>query len=74
MSLLKKIKWLGHAGFKIEGDKIIYIDPFQIKESEKADIILITHEHYDHCSPEDVAKIQKESTVIVTIDSCLSKL
>ena len=74
MSLLKKIKWLGHAGFKIEGDKIIYIDPFQIKEREKADIILITHEHYDHCSPEDVAKIQKESTVIVTIDSCLSKL
>ena len=74
MSLLKKIKWLGHSGFKIEGDKVIYIDPFQIKDSEKADIILITHEHYDHCSPEDIAKIQKDSTVIVTIDSCLSKL
>lgn len=74
MSLLKKIKWLGHSGFKIEGDKIIYIDPFQIKENDKADVILITHEHYDHCSPEDVAKIQKKSTVIVTIESCQSKL
>lgn len=74
MSLLNKIKWSGHAGFKIEGEKVIYIDPFQIKESEKADIILITHEHYDHCSPEDVKKIQKEDTVIVTIESCLSKL
>ncbi|MEQ8188734.1 MAG: MBL fold metallo-hydrolase [Candidatus Eremiobacterota bacterium] len=74
MSLLKHIKWLGHAGFKIKGEKVIYIDPFQIGEDEKADIILITHEHYDHCSPEDVAKIQKESTVFVTIDSCMPKL
>jgi len=74
MSLLKHIKWLGHAGFKIKGEKVIYIDPFQIGEDEKADIILITHEHYDHCSPEDIAKIQKESTVFVTIDSCTSKL
>jgi len=73
-NLLKKIKWLGHAGFKIEGDKVIYIDPFQINDSEKADIILITHEHYDHCSPEDVENIQKDSTVIITIDSCLEKL
>ena len=72
--LLKKIKWLGHASFKIEGEKIIYIDPYEINESDKGDIILITHEHYDHCSPEDVSKIQKESTVIVTIASAASKL
>lgn len=72
--LLKKIKWLGHASFKIETDKIIYIDPYEIEEKEKADLILITHEHYDHCSPEDIKKIIKIDTVIVTISSAASKL
>jgi L-ascorbate metabolism protein UlaG (beta-lactamase superfamily) len=65
--VIKNITWLGHDGFLIKGDgKAIVIDPFQVKESEPADIILVTHEHYDHCSPEDIKKIQKESTVIVT--------
>ncbi|RJR12094.1 MBL fold metallo-hydrolase [Candidatus Parcubacteria bacterium] len=72
--LLKKIKWLGHASFKIETDKIIYIDPYEIEEKEKADLILITHEHYDHCSPEDIKKIIKNDTAIVTISSAASKL
>ncbi len=72
--LLKKIKWLGHASFKIETDKIMYIDPYEIEEKEKADLILITHEHYDHCSPEDIKKIIKNDTSIVTISSAASKL
>lgn len=72
--LLNKIKWLGHAGFKIETDKIIYIDPYEIKSQDKADLILITHEHYDHCSPEDIMKIIKDDTVIVTITSSAEKL
>lgn len=67
------ITWLGHDTMKIKGpavpagdQKVIYIDPFQLKRgAEAADIILITHEHYDHCSPEDVAKITKKDTVIV---------
>ena len=63
----KNIKWLGHAGFAINAlDKIIIIDPFQIKEIVPADIILITHSHYDHCSVEDIDKIKKSNTVIVT--------
>jgi len=59
--------WLGHASFGITGNgKTVYIDPFQIKGgSPKADIILITHDHFDHNSPEDIAKIAKSSTVIV---------
>ena len=63
----KNIKWLGHAGFAINAlDKIIIIDPFQIKKIVPADIILITHSHYDHCSVEDIDKIKKSNTVIVT--------
>ena len=72
--LLNKITWLGHSSFKLTGDKIIYIDPFQIKEEEKADIILITHEHFDHYSPEDVEKIKKENTIIVTTPVTAEKI
>ncbi|NMB66959.1 MBL fold metallo-hydrolase [Candidatus Woesearchaeota archaeon] len=63
--------WLGHSGFLIKTDKIIYIDPYQINEnSEKADIIFITHSHYDHCSFEDIKKIVKKNTkIILTADS-----
>ncbi len=74
-NMLKNIKWLGHAGFAINAlDKIIVIDPFQIKEIVPADIILITHSHYDHCSVKDIAKIKKPDTVIVTEAESAEKL
>ncbi|MCG2829427.1 MAG: MBL fold metallo-hydrolase [Desulfobacteraceae bacterium] len=73
--MLKNIKWLGHSGFAINAhDKIIVIDPFQIKEIVPADIILITHSHYDHCSIEDIDKIKKPETVIVTEAESAKKL
>lgn len=61
-----KIAWLGHDGFRIDAGKTIYVDPYQIEGGPVADLILITHEHFDHCSPEDVARIQGPETVIVT--------
>lgn len=73
--MVEKIHWLGHDSFRIENDVIIYIDPWQVPpDSPKADIVLITHEHYDHCSPRDVARLQKPDTVIVTIPAAASKL
>ncbi len=68
------IEWLGHASFVLKSDKIIYIDPFQIKGGDKADLILITHEHYDHCSIADLHKIIKPETIIITVADCQSKL
>lgn len=57
------------------GNKIIYIDPFQLKkEPHDADLILITHDHYDHCSPDDIAKAAKEGTVIAAPESTVKKL
>jgi L-ascorbate metabolism protein UlaG (beta-lactamase superfamily) len=66
-----EIKWLGHSGIMVKNSKIIYIDPYQIKDNmEKADIILITHSHYDHCSVADIQKIVKEGTrILLTADS-----
>jgi L-ascorbate metabolism protein UlaG (beta-lactamase superfamily) len=66
-----EIKWLGHSGFLIKNSKIIYIDPYNIKETnEKADFILITHSHYDHCSVADMEKIIKPGTkILITADS-----
>lgn len=62
-----RITWLGHDGFRIEGDRTLYIDPFRINSKKKADAVFITHEHHDHCSPEDVKKIATVDTTIVTI-------
>ncbi len=72
--MIENIHWFGHDTFKIVGEKIIYTDPFKIKKSDKADIILITHEHYDHCSPEDVKKLRGHDTIIVAPADCAQKL
>lgn len=68
------IHWLGHDSFRIDGDGIvIYIDPYKIKDGPKPDLILITHDHKDHASPEDVAKIQHSETTIVTASAAAAK-
>lgn len=72
--MLDKIHWLGHDSFRIDSDKIIYIDPWQLSHQPKADLILITHDHYDHCSPSDIAAIQKTDTEIVCVKECRGKL
>jgi len=73
--MTSNIHWLGHDSFRIEGQgAVIYLDPFKINEGPKADLILITHDHFDHCSPADVAKIQKPETVIVTVAQAATKL
>jgi L-ascorbate metabolism protein UlaG (beta-lactamase superfamily) len=69
-----KISWLGHSAFRLTNGKVVYIDPFQIKAAAPADIILITHEHYDHCNIEDVRKVLKGNTVIVTTAAAQDKL
>jgi len=66
-----ELEWLGHASFKVGyRGKTIFIDPYQLKTEEKADIILITHSHYDHCSLPDIEKIVKDGTIVIcTADS-----
>ncbi len=73
--MIENIHWLGHDTFRIENDKTIYIDPIKLTGRPlKADLILITHDHFDHCSPDDVAKLVKGDTVIVTIAAAAQNL
>jgi L-ascorbate metabolism protein UlaG (beta-lactamase superfamily) len=65
-AMLKSVHWLGHAAVQIAGSKVVYVDPFRIQTSKTADLILITHDHHDHLSPDDIKKIQGPQTVIIT--------
>jgi len=70
------IEWLGHDCFRIiAAGKTLYIDPFNIQtNSRKADFIFVTHEHFDHCSIDDIRKIATPETVIIIIPQCQSKI
>jgi len=69
------IHWLGHDSFRIEGSGlVIYIDPWQIPQGPPADLILVTHDHHDHCSPEDVARIRTARTVVMAPAAAAEKL
>lgn len=64
-----------HSSIKINGEKVIYIDPYKIKEVNKdADLIFITHEHYDHYSSEDINKIKKSNTRFIVPKSMKNRL
>lgn len=71
-----QLEWLGHASFRItSGGKVIYIDPFVLDENfPRAEMIIVTHEHYDHCAVENIQKLLKESTVVVAPQNCFTKL
>lgn len=75
-----KLQWLGHDGFKLitPDDKVIYIDPYKISEvhhkKNDAKIVLISHNHFDHLSIEDLRHIINEHTKIIAASECIEKL
>ena len=73
--MLDNIEVLYHSSIRINKEKIIYIDPFKIDRNfNDADIIFITHDHYDHYSEEDIDKVINENTTIIIPDELLTKL
>lgn len=73
--MFQGIHWLGHASFRIElGGLVVYIDPWKVKNPVPADIVLITHDHHDHLSEEDVARISNPETVILCATKGAGKL
>ena len=72
--MLDKVIVFGQNSIKFDMDKKIYVDPFQIKENyNDADIIFITHDHYDHFSKEDISKVIKDDTIVV-VPKCMEEL
>jgi len=69
------LQWLGHASFKIcHEDTVIYIDPWKLKESpHDATLVLVSHSHHDHYSPEDIAKVSGPDTKLVASADVVAK-
>ena len=64
--MIKKITINTHSSIRIEGDQVIYFDPFGIKdEVHDADVIFITHDHHDHFDPASIQKIIRDDTLMV---------
>lgn len=61
---------IGHDTFRIAGSKIIYTDPFQVKNKDQADVVLLSHDHFDHMSREDLEKVCTSKTEIVASPAC----
>ena len=73
--MLDNIEVLYHSSIRINKEKIIYIDPFKIdKNYNDADIVFITHDHFDHYSEEDIDKVINENTTIIIPEEMLTKI
>jgi len=70
------VRRLNHDCFRFEGGGVVvYTDPFKVQGSPRdADVVLISHDHFDHLSPEDLAKVQKKGTAIVAAAACRGKV
>lgn len=74
-ALMADLHWIGHSSFRLDQPIVIYIDPWRLPaDSPTADLILVSHEHHDHCSPDDVARVRAEHTLVVANPSASEKL
>lgn len=73
--MLEDIEVLYHSSIRINKGKLIYIDPYHIEKNyNDADMIFITHDHYDHYSEEDIDKVRKNNTIFIVPENLLNKL
>jgi L-ascorbate metabolism protein UlaG (beta-lactamase superfamily) len=71
-----EIKWLGHASFRIAGPgSVVYIDPWKLDQApHDADLVVVSHSHHDHFSPEDIEKVAKEDTAVIAPGDVVAKM
>ena len=74
--MYEEVQVLTHSSIRIAENQIVYFDPFHVEgEPHDADIICVTHDHFDHYSPEDLAKVKNAATILVcpkTMEDSLS--
>jgi len=64
--MIENIHWLGHDSFRLDGSSTVYIDPWKLAaDAPPANLILITHDHYDHFSPDDIARLSTPRTTLI---------
>lgn len=70
-----EIKWINHATFRISyGDEVIYIDPWKLKKSRRdATLVLISHDHHDHFSTDDIEKVRQSETRFISSADVVEK-
>ena len=69
-----KIRWYGHDTFTLEKSITICIDPYKLSRSIRADVVLISHNHFDHLSLDDLKKISSNNTIIIAAKECIDQL
>jgi L-ascorbate metabolism protein UlaG (beta-lactamase superfamily) len=73
--MIENIHWLGHDSFRLDGSSTVYIDPWKLAVARPpADLILVTHDHHDHFSPSDIAKLATAETTLVGPPSVTSQV
>lgn len=74
-NLIDKIEVFKQNSIRIrDGKNVIYVDPFELNEAlHDASFILITHDHFDHYSPESIVKAANSETVLVVPEKMLKK-
>ncbi len=74
-AMFDEIRVLTHSSIRIAGKEILYFDPYNVNEAaHDADIIFVTHEHFDHFSPEDIAKLKNDMTILICPASMKDRL
>jgi L-ascorbate metabolism protein UlaG (beta-lactamase superfamily) len=74
-SLLDHLHWIGHDAFRLDQPIVIYIDPWRLPAgSPLADLILVSHDHHDHCSPADIALVRTTATTVIANPTAAAKI
>ncbi len=69
-----QLRWYGHDTFTIKNNVTVCIDPYKLTKPLSADIVLISHNHFDHLSEDDLSKVTNQNTIIVAPNECISQL
>ncbi|NMC72178.1 MAG: MBL fold metallo-hydrolase [Myxococcales bacterium] len=73
-ALVRNVRWLGHASIVVRGSKTVYVDPWEVSAADPADVILVTHDHFDHLSLPDVERLSRPDTSVVGPAMCRKAL